>query len=230
MTEPIAPPPPKSFTLIDSITLKIDEPSGLAFIPAHNQMYIVSDIPNNGLYKMDTDGSIIEKIDFRSNDLEAIAFNPIDSTIWVSEESLLQLVKLDSEGNEIDRMELDYPKSFTDLRIEGLTINSNINSLILLNEKNPGAIIEMDLINLSIKNIYILDFASDYSGICYNEVLDNYIIVSDENQNIYYWDNHNGSEIISELDYPKAEGIAIFNDHYFVVSEQENKLYKYIFK
>ncbi len=216
-------------TLIESIDLKLNEPSGLTAGNSPEYLYVVTDSPNENVHKIDFYGNIIETLKYKGDDLEGITLNPNDSTLWVSEESLLQLVHLDLQGFAFNRIDLDFfPSTFVDIRIEGLTINKN--NLILLNEKNPGAIIEIDLDNLSIKNIFYLDFASDYSAICYIEEKDSYIILSDEDQKVFLWNLEQGAIEIYDTGYSKAEGVAIVSNTVCIVSENGNRLYKYSFQ
>ena len=71
-------------------------------------MYTVTDKPIAKIYSINSDGDLIDSLDFIGNDLEAIVFNKNDSTYWVSEESLIQIVKIDTEGKEVNRFDIDF--------------------------------------------------------------------------------------------------------------------------
>lgn len=220
-----------SISLIDSYNLNVSEPSGLTYNKNMGCLYFVSDKPDGQIYSINSEGELIDSLPYDGDDLEAITYNNETSILWLSEESLLQLVKLDHSGNELDRIELDFiPYDFQEKRIEGLCINQKNNSLYLLNEKNPGALIEMDIVSLLIKNIYYLNFASDYSAIEFIDSEDLFVILSDENKSAYFWNIEDGLINTFDLGYYKGEGVAVDKDKLFIVSEQENKLYKYIFK
>ena len=76
-----------------------------------------------------------------------------------------------------------------------------------------------------------LNFAQDYSGICYNYADSNYIIVSDESQQLIVW-NPDANVIQSfSLDIQKAEGVVYnaINNRIYIVSDSEQKLYIYAF-
>lgn len=217
-----------TLTFVESIYLKLNEPSGLTYNNEKNSLYVVTDNPKSKIYTIDFAGKVLDSLNFRGDDLEAITYNIGDSTLWVSEETLMQLVHLDTEGNELNRFDIDFlPYNFYDLRIEGLCINTANNYLVLLNEKNPGAVIELDLNDLNVKNIYYLDFASDYSAIDYIEDKECYIILSDEDKKLFFWNTNNEINYEYDLGYSKAEGIVKYLDLLFITTENGNRLFKY---
>ncbi len=194
-----------------------------------NLLYVVSDKEPAKIYSINTQGELVDSLNYFGNDLEAIVYNIIDSTFWISEESILQLVNIDHEGTEINRIDLDFfPNSFQDIRIEGLGINYKKNSLYLLNEKNPGAIIELDLTSLILKDIHYLNFANDYSGAHYKENSDILIIISDEDSKVFFWSFRDEYVKSFDLSQIKTEGITMNDRHLYVLSESNNILQEYL--
>ena len=218
-----------AISLVEKYQISINEPSGLTYNIHDELLYVVSDKSPAKIYTINTHGELLDSLEYFGNDLEAIVHNKIDSTFWISEESLLQLVKINHDGNEIYRIDLDFlPNSFQDIRIEGLGINYNSNSLYLINEKNPGAVIEIDLSSLILKDIIYLDFASDYSGAHYSENDDTLIIISDEDSKVFFWKFRDGIINSFDLSQIKAEGISIYDNHMYIINEGNNILYEYL--
>ena len=113
---------------------------------------------------------------------------------------------------------------------EGIVINPNNGHINLLNEKDPGAFLELN--STLIKTLELeLGFAQDYSGICLNEINGNYFIVSDESKQLIEWGALTGVINTYSLDFEKAEGVAYnFNENrIYIVSDSEQKLYIYEF-
>lgn len=218
-------------SLISSRLINIDEPSGLTYNNHKNELYVVTDKPHSKIYTIDTTGIVLDSMDYVGNDLEAIIYNQTDSTIWVSEESLLQLVNIDLNGREINRIDIDFlPNTIQNSEIEGLTISYSDSCIYLLNEKNPGAIIELDITSMRINNIYYLDFSTDYSGLHYTKEEKMFIILSDEDKSVSFWKKETGLINSIDLSYTKAEGVSLVNNILFIVSEQGNMMHKYSIK
>jgi len=80
-------------------SLNIDELSGLA-IANSTILYTVSDNTNK-IYKISSSGRILSSFSFIGEDLEGIAVNPIDNTIYVVEERKREIIQFDNLGNHI---------------------------------------------------------------------------------------------------------------------------------
>lgn len=109
---------------------------------------------------------------------------------------------------------MDIDKSKGNNGLEGITFNPNDNIFYVLNEKKPGLLIKWTP-EKGILSIYNLNFAKDYSGICYSN---NHLwIVSDDSAVITKCDL-NGN-LLEKYDIPieKAEGV--------VVDENDKKVY-----
>ncbi len=216
--------------MLNSYEIEVEEPSGLTFNKDGTSLYIVSDSPTNKVYKTDLFGKIIKKLDYKGSDIEGVCFDHRDSTIWIIEEIQYKLIHLDSKGKEIGYFATEFSGDFTN-GFEGICYNSNTKSLIIVNEKMPGVLIEIDA-QFREKSPVLLSIAKDYSGICYDPISGNYLILSDESQKIYLWNKIEGVIETYKLNIPKAEGIA-FNPHtrkIYIVSDSENQLFVFDFE
>jgi len=226
------PDQPKSqLVLIESVSLEVPEPSGLTLNNDASALYVVSDPPDNSVYKLDLLGNVKRVLLYYGSDLEGITYDNRDHTLWVAEESLRQVVHIDTLGNELERFSINFEGTSSSSGFEGILLNPVTNHIVLLNEKSPGTFIDLDS-SMNITLEYALDFASDYSGICYNSSSGNYLIVSDESQQLIEWNRENGVINTCSLDFEKAEGVAYNseNNRLYIVSDSEQKLYIYEFQ
>jgi uncharacterized protein YjiK len=210
--------------------LDIPEPSGLTLNADGTALYTVSDPPDNSIYKLDLFGNTKLALSYVGDDLEGITFDYRDSTLWIAEERLREVVHLDTLGNELARYAIPFDGTSNTNGFEGIVYNPETSRISVVNEKNPGTFIELDLPTNTSESI-ALNFAQDYSGICYNYADSNYIIVSDESQQLIVW-NPDANVIQSfSLDIQKAEGVVYnaINNRIYIVSDSEQKLYIYAF-
>ncbi len=217
--------------LIESVSLEVPEPSGLTLNNGANALYVVSDPPDNSVYKLDLLGNVKRVLSYSGGDLEGISYDHRDHTLWVAEESLREVVHLDTLGNELERFSINFEGTSSSSGFEGILLNPVTNHIVLLNEKSPGTFIDLDS-SMNITLEYALDFALDYSGICFNTTDGNYFIVSDESQELIEWNFEKRIIRSFSLDYEKAEGVA-YNpetNRIYIVSDSEQKLYIYEFQ
>jgi len=211
--------------LVSTVNIQVDEPSGLCFSIDKSFLWTVSDHTRK-VYKVDYDGTVIETLSYTGNDLEGVAIDPADSTIWVAEEYLSQIVQMDTLGNELNRVTITGAAGNSGL--EGITINTSTNHFFLLKERNPGVLIELDQ-NFNLLQYKRINFAFDYSGIFYESQNNHLWIVSDQKEKVYKCDL-TGS-VLSEysIDVPQPEGIAvdIENSLVYIVSDSHEKLYQF---
>ena len=222
--------PKSTLVLIESVSLEVPEPSGLTLNSNGSALYVVSDPPDNSVYKLDLLGNIQKTLSYSGYDLEGITYDTRDNTLWVAEESLLEIVHLDTFGNILSRNPILFNNNGSNSGFEGIVINPNNGHINLLNEKDPGAFLELN--STLIKTLELeLGFAQDYSGICLNEINGNYFIVSDESKQLIEWGALTGVINTYSLDFEKAEGVAYnFNENrIYIVSDSEQKLYIYEF-
>ncbi|MEN8115448.1 MAG: SdiA-regulated domain-containing protein [Bacteroidota bacterium] len=210
--------------LLDTYPLSISEPSGLSYSADKQSLYTVSD--RGTIYSLSFDGKSIQKLSYTSDDFEGVTVNIKNSGIYVVKERSGELVELDVNGR--------YKKTYSIINnpgnsgLEGVSYDSKRNLFYLLKEKDKGLLITYSL-SEGITDETELGFASDYSGIFYNENTDKLWIVSDESNTLTRCDLKGNSEIYYDLtNLQGIEGVVVNEDETeaFIVSDPSNKIYK----
>ncbi len=213
--------------LIQSMDLEVPEPSGLTLNEDGTVLYTVSDPPDNRVYELDLEGNVINTLSYEGTDLEGITFDLRDGSLWVVEESLYEIVHLDTSGMELGRYAIDFSGS-PGSGFEGITLVGN--QFYVLNETLPGVLLEIDsLFQVVVTNV--LSFAIDYSGICLNDSTGELMIVSHESQELYVLNSLSDVPQSASLDIVQAEGLDYDSKSniLYIVSDSEEKLYVYEF-
>lgn len=209
-------------TQAGTISLNIGEPSGLTVDGVNGHLWSVHNGPDR-VYRWNLNGAIQDTLAFQGNDLEGIAYNPADQSLWVVEEQSREIIKLGIGGNVLQQQALNLtgePNS----GLEGICFD-NAGNLFVLNEKNPGLFIELNA-DLSIKSQTTLDFADDFSGIAYDNQRNGFWIISDQDEKVFFWRKADGVVSETGLPFPKAEGIAFDSnaDRLYIVSETSSEV------
>jgi uncharacterized protein YjiK len=205
--------------------LNIVEPSGLAIDITSENLWTVSD-ENSAIYYISPKGEVLDTIFINGDDLEGITI--VDkNTIAVVLERSRELVLLNRDGSEIKRKSFDI-KGEVNEGLEGIAFNSTNDHFYVINEKAPRLLIELDH-ELSIIAKTNLSWASDFSGIYYEENENVLWIISDESKMISKC-NLDGSVIKSfKIDLPQIEGIAVNMDDNKIYVVSDITAYLYVF-
>ena len=209
---------------IKVVNLNISEPSGITSF--NNTLFIVSD-KNGTIYKTSLEGEILQKIKLNYNDLEGITIDKVTHNFWVVDESKRILISLDSIGNFIQKKKIKGKQQDKNNGLEGICFVESTNSLTVLNEKQPKQLLVLNLKG-KITNKIDFNFSNDISGMCFDIKSATFWIVSDESQSIYNITTKGAFIKSYKIPVDKAEGVVIYNDKLFIVSDSQNKLY--IFK
>jgi len=206
--------------------VNIPETSDLCFGSNTDILYTVSDNTAK-VYKITTKGEILSQLQYKGSDLEGVCF--VDNQfIYVAEERLRKIIKLDLQGNYLDQKNIPVENNEENSGLEGIAYATFNNHFYILNEMNPGVLIETDS-KLNVLNNYTLSLAKDYSGICVDNVNKNLWIVSDMNSSVSKC-NMKG-EVIESYKIPvkNAEGIAFdpLSKNLYIISDSEEKLYHF---
>ncbi|MBN1251571.1 MAG: SdiA-regulated domain-containing protein [Bacteroidales bacterium] len=215
--------------LLSSYSIDVPEPSGLSFSSGKAALYVVSDNTNK-IYKITFTGKVLSTIDFSGYDLEGVCFDENSNAIWIVEERERKLIKIDLLGNILKSIKIDIEINDENKGLEGLTINNENGFLYIVNEYNPSILIKLDE-NQHIISNYTLNFASDYSGIYYDEYLEKLWILSDESSKLTLCSLEGKAEKTYNIGINKAEGIVVDskNNKVYIVSDSNEKLYVFQF-
>ncbi len=207
-----------------SYNINVLEPSGLVFDFQDSVLYTISD--NSGdIYKLSTKGNIIKTYSFGGDDLEGVSIYKEDKLL-LAEERSKQLIEYNlSTGSSVSHY-INYQNTSANYGIEGVAYKANDGTTFILNEKEPGKMLRLRA-DFSIIAEYDLNFASDYSGICYDESTNNLWIVSDQSKTINRCTLMGALIDKYSIRINQAEGIAVTNDKIYIVSDPESTLYVY---
>ncbi len=219
-------PSPGIISKIGEYGTDVSEPSGLTLGANNSTLWTVSDNTNH-VYQLSLNGNILKELFFEGNDLEGIAFDKRDGTLWLAEEQLRQVVHIDTNGNELGRFDVTNLEGSGNSGLEGISLDTTFTTLVL-NEKSPRlwARLDENYVAQTIKEIADVD---DLSGMCYDKKRNAFWIVSDQSQLFFLWDEVNGVTQKAELEYQKAEGVAVDTEKgiVYIVSDATWKLYVY---
>ena len=211
--------------LLATYPLSVAEPSDLTINETGTTLWTVTNHPAR-VYQLDSEGKTVKTLDFVGEDLEGIAYDRSDHTLWVAEENRREIIHLDLDGGVLSRHALDLVGE-KNCGIEGLCLDGQ-GRMFALNEKRPGLFIELGG-DKSIMARRELMFAKDYSGMAADRKHDGFWIVSDKSQELILWSPRAGVLKEYRLPFAKAEGVAV--DHaakrIYIVSDSEQKLYVY---
>jgi len=208
-----------------SYKIKVKEPSGLAINDAGNVLYTVGD-KTSKIYKLSIKGEVLKKIECEGNNLEGVS-TFTSNKLLLAEEGAKTIIVFDLETGQGSNHKIKYKNKDKNSGIEGVSYDQNSEIIFIVNEKNPGKLIKLRK-DFTVLAKFDLDFAHDYSGIFYEDSSKLLWILSDQNKTVNKC-TVDGKLIESfKIDVKQAEGIAIKNEHIYIVSDVEAKLY--IFK
>lgn len=232
-TDAKKPVEPGELTFVSSHELDVKDPSGLALDVSGNFLWTVSDIEDGRVYKISFEGKIIDYLLYRGDDMEGIAMNPNDMTLWIVEERLMQIIQLDSIGRVLQVVDVPKMNDIDNDGLEGISINPVNNHIFLLHEKNPRVFLELNSDMQIIRDVPI-NFNPPYtlldlSGLFYDHVQEEFWIVSDESMRIVVTDFDLNPIRTYVLGRSKFEGITVNSDirRIYLVNDEEDRLYIY---
>ena len=92
--------------------------------------------------------------------MEGVASSDDGGSVWIVEESLGTIIQIDTTGIILKSVELSGVRDGSGL--EGVTINSNNGHFLLLKEKDPGVLLELNK-QLELLLYKRIAFANDFS-------------------------------------------------------------------
>jgi len=207
-----------------SVALEISSLSGLSLGEDASSLWCVSDEPGSSLYRIRTNGEIEATVPWTGQDLEGVAWDRNRKVLWVVEEQRGELVGVDASGAELSRTAI--PGGGGPGGLEGVAVDPETGGLYLLRERRPGLLIELDE-TLSVVESRELDFALDYSDVCFEPLNRDFWILSDREQAVFQAESPEGPFKKYKIDIVKPEGVAVdfVNRVIYIVSDSKKRLY-----
>jgi uncharacterized protein YjiK len=202
--------------------LEVKEPSGLALDPERKTLWAVGN--NRDVCELDLRGAVLSRFKDIGEDLEGIAFSPVDSTLWVADEADNSLIQLSRSGQRLARHRLALRSEFNK-GLEGICLDAR-GRIYALNEKNPGLFLALAP-DLGIERQLPLAFAGDYSDLACDAQGGNFWVLSDQDQALFLWHPEEGVLRTFPLPFANPEGVAVdaAAQRLYLVSDEEGTLY-----
>ena len=242
--------------------LGLNEPSGLTLNADGSALYTVSD-DTKAIFRLDLKGrvSVSDSFFIGLDDLEGIALRGDDSELLVVEERSNSVVVVDlssrreryrrplSAMTNYDTIAHHFPDPPDNNGLEGITVNTRNNHVVVVKERKPGLLIELDSTLTTILSTRVLQASQgfmhpelkaeklDFSGLSYDSSSDTLWIVSDKGRCLFQYD-WAGDTVLQRLDLTistgdkpkrirKPEGVAFDpgRKRMYVVSDRDADLY-----
>ena len=207
-----------------SYKINVSEPSGLSINDSGTELYMVSD-KTSVVYTLSPTGEVIQTIDFKGSNLEGVS-TYTENKLLLAEESSKKIIVLDMVTGEASKHKIKYKNKDKNSGIEGVAFDDNSNTIFILNEKKPGKLIRLRN-DFSVLSTHDLKFAADYSGIFYENSSNQLWIVSDQSKTVNKC-TLSGELIKSfKIKVAQPEGIAVTDNHIYIVCDAKATLYVY---
>ncbi|MBT4034720.1 MAG: PKD domain-containing protein [Candidatus Marinimicrobia bacterium] len=217
-----------SLELMAIYSVRVDSPSGLTFGSNKSSLWTVSDKPGGRVYEIDTLGARIRSLNYNGNDLEGVSFDSRDSTLWMVDENLGQLIHLGSDGDVMSYQNISSVGDGGGL--EGISMDVSHSRIFMVKEKDFGALITIDELSLT-HSLQQISFAPDYSSIFYIPSQDKLWVLSDEASNVYLVNLDGSFQNVYAIDMVQPEGLVYDEERqiFYIIDDTTEKLHKYKF-
>ncbi|RYZ30007.1 MAG: hypothetical protein EOP49_40160, partial [Sphingobacteriales bacterium] len=201
-----------------SISLDIPEPSDISVAPDGKSYFIVSD--NGLLFETDTEGKVIRQADYIGMDNEAVYAD--DANVYTVEEAVRKLKIFDRATLKLKRtVNLPYSGG-RNKGYESFTYDAITRHYIIITEKDPSYIYELDQDFKVVNEVNISKLARDFSSATFH---DGFVwLLSDEDRTIFKVDptffEVKASWIIPIIN---PEGIAFDHDGNLLIQSDDMK-------
>ena len=189
------------------ITTQIPEPSDLCFDSKSGNFFVVSD--DGILFETDKEGKIIRKVKENDADFEAV---------YVDENNVYAVNERHRKIYVYNRVSLQKTKTITvpfgggrNRAYEALTFNKTKNTFILVVEKDPITLLELDVNFNIINEIDLSKIARDISAATFHN--GHLWLLSDEDRSVFQLDA-TSYQVVEKWELPviNPEGLAFDND------------------
>lgn len=207
---------------VQVITTQVQEPSDIAINPLKsNSYFMVSD--NGYVYEINQNGEIIKEANFRGLDTEAVFAK--DSVVYVIEEFGRKINQFRNSDLTLFQTNTIQYGGGRNKGFESFTYNESKKRFVLITEKDPMLLFELDDKMTVVNEVDLSKIARDVSAATfYNNKI---WLLSDEDRTLFQL-NPKTYEVENKWLLPiiNPEGIAFTNDNQLiVVSDDRKKMY-----
>lgn len=204
-------PPAKKLRYTHKISIKVPEPSDICLSADGRKLFVVSD--QGFLYETDLQGKIIRQSAIEGTDFEGVHAD--ERFVYVADETARRVIKVDAKTlKQVGVYEVPYSGG-RNSGVEAITFNPATDSFIMITEKNPIIIFELDK---DFRKINQRKFtkARDISAATYHD--GHLWLLSDEDRSIFKL-NPTTFEIVGSyaINVPNPEGIAFDKDGKLII-------------
>ena len=202
------------------ISLKIAEPSDIALAPNRLSYFVVSD-DDAAVYEIDLDGKVLRKSKTLGIDLEAVCARP--DFLYVVDETPRKVFQLDYNSLEVVRTFHVPYSGGRNKGFESITYNEQKKCFVLITEKDPIIIFELDD-NFRPINEIRWKHARDLSAATFH---DGFIwLLSDEDMTVFKC-NPKNYEVLSrwKINVHNPEGIVFNKGEMLIAADDLERLY-----
>jgi uncharacterized protein YjiK len=204
------------------MSIKVPEPSDIAMAPDGESYYVVSD-DQAAVYQLDLDGNVIRKSRTLGIDLEAVCARP--DFLYAVDETPRKVYQLSYENLEVTRT-FNVPYSGgRNKGYESITYNEAKKCFVLITEKDPIIIVELDHDFRQINELY-WKHARDISSATYHN---GFIwLLSDEDMTVFKCDPKNYAIIQQwRINVHNPEGIVFNGKEMLIIADDLERLYRF---
>ncbi len=202
------------------ISLKIAEPSDIALAPNGGSFFVVSD-DDAAVHEIDLDGKVIRKSKTLGIDLEAVCARP--DFLYAVDETPRKIYQLDYETLQVQRTFHVPYSGGRNKGFESITYNERKNCFVLITEKDPIIIFELDhdfrpINEIRWKNARDISSATFHNGSIW--------FLSDEDMTVFQCDPQN-YEILAQwkINVHNPEGIVFHRGKMLIAADDLERLY-----
>ena len=207
--------------------MNVAEPSDLTIDETGKILWTVSDT-NNKIYRLDLKGNITKTLSYVGNDLEGVAYDRRDHTLWLAEEEYRAVIHVDTAGAILERHDITGLTTVPNKGLEGIALDDG-DHLFVLNERSPGLFIPLKS-DFSYDVKYQLTFAGDYSAMTYDPQRRCFWIMSDESMAMFLCTGPNVVHAEYALPSRRFEGIALDPAGKYVYAVNDSSRALYVFQ
>ncbi len=205
------------------IHIDVPEPSDIIANPFKpNHFFVVSD--DGFLFEMNRDGKITRKADFTGIDCEGVYAN--DTAIFVVEEYTRKIRVFDYASLSLQQTAIFPYSGGRNKGYESITYNEVRQRFLMITEKDPIYLVELDKDLNRVNEVYLEGIARDISAATW---YDNHVwLLSDEDMEVIKLNPNNYQEIMRwRIPIINPEGICFYDNRMFILSDDMERLYEF---